>query len=246
MGNNIGDKIRNYRKRSGISQFELELRIEASPGSISRIESGQINPTKETLLKIIDSLDLVGIEATSLFGVETNISNLLKIPSDLLNANNLDEILSKAVNNIVYELNLLAGFITLRKGDKLYAQTTTERWFNAAIFKLINVPFNHLSVDLKKDSKNLCVQCFHTRNVILTNSLEEVTVPAITPSVARLMAKISGVKSGIVLPIVYNGNCYGTFYVGKTYEDDFVNELPILNEFSKYIGKSICTLDLSM
>jgi transcriptional regulator with XRE-family HTH domain len=239
MTNNIGEKIRNFRKRSGISQFELELRIDASPGSISRIENGQINPTKETLIKIIDSLDLVGIEATSLFGVDLNISNLLKIPSVLLNANNLDEILAKSVNNIVYELNLLAAFITLRKGNKLIAQVTTDRWFNNSIFKLLSVPFNELSVDLAVDTNNLCVKCYKTGKNYLTNNLEEVTVPAITSNVARLMAKISGVRSGIVLPITYANDCYGTFYVGKTYVDDFQSELPILEEFTKYIGGAI-------
>lgn len=54
----IGDKIRFFRKRSGVSQFDLETAIEASPGSLSRIENGSTNPTKETLHKIIKHLHL--------------------------------------------------------------------------------------------------------------------------------------------------------------------------------------------
>lgn len=46
MDNTVGEKIRRFRKRAGVSQFELELRINASPGSISRIESGQVNVLK--------------------------------------------------------------------------------------------------------------------------------------------------------------------------------------------------------
>jgi len=46
----IGDKVKNFRKQAGMSQFNLELEIGASTGSISRIENNQINPTKETLL----------------------------------------------------------------------------------------------------------------------------------------------------------------------------------------------------
>ncbi len=242
MNSTVGQKIKNFRKRASKSQFELELDIDASPGSISRIESGEVNPTKETLMKITEALALTGIESSSLFGVDPNVASLLKIPSELLNSKDLNEILTKSVNNIVYELNLLSGFITIRKGDKLYAQITTERWFNKAIFSLIPVPFNHLNVDINKDLDNLCVKSYLNKEIYYSTDLAEVTVPAITPIVAKLMSKISGVKSGIVLPIVYNDICYGTFYVGKPFVDDYKNELPILKEFTKYIGEAISKL----
>ncbi len=54
----LGNRIKFFRKRAKISQFKLEEQIGASAGSLSRIESGEVNPTKETLEKIVKSLGL--------------------------------------------------------------------------------------------------------------------------------------------------------------------------------------------
>lgn len=245
MNNTVGEKIRNFRKRAGISQLELEMRIGTSPGSISRIESGEVNPTKETLLKIIDALDLVSIEATSLFDIETNISSLLKIPSELLNSKDLNEILRKSVNIIVAELNLLSAFITVRKGNKLYSLSTTDRWFNKIVFKIIPVPFHELNVDLITDKDNLCVKSFLEQKIFISNSLEEFTVPAVSPNLVGLMNKVTGFKSGIVFPIMYKGESLGTFFTGKNFYDDFRSEIPILKEFTNYIGEAIAKINNS-
>ncbi|MDQ6985419.1 MAG: helix-turn-helix transcriptional regulator [Candidatus Dojkabacteria bacterium] len=48
----LGEKIKNFRKRAGLSQLDLEMRIDGSPGMISRIENGKVNPTKETISSI--------------------------------------------------------------------------------------------------------------------------------------------------------------------------------------------------
>lgn len=54
----LGNKIRYFRKRSRLSQLKLENEIGAASGSISRIENGEVNPTKETLQKIKEVLGL--------------------------------------------------------------------------------------------------------------------------------------------------------------------------------------------
>ncbi len=80
----LGDKIRYFRKRSGLSQFKLELEISASAGSISRIENGEVNPSKETLTKIGEVLRLNNYELGSLYGLEeveitkTDIKNAIQ------------------------------------------------------------------------------------------------------------------------------------------------------------------------
>lgn len=66
---NYGNKIRTLRKRAGITQLELELRIDAAFGSISRIENGITNPTKETLFAIAKALGLGPFETADLFGI---------------------------------------------------------------------------------------------------------------------------------------------------------------------------------
>jgi transcriptional regulator with XRE-family HTH domain len=64
--------VKQFRKRSGITQMELELRIGAAFGTISRVENGVTNPTKETLLSIAFALELSTIETALLFGIKLN------------------------------------------------------------------------------------------------------------------------------------------------------------------------------
>jgi len=66
----IGEIIRNYRKAHSMSQLDLEFAIEAASGHISRIESGAINPTKETLLKIARALNLNQKDENILLGLD--------------------------------------------------------------------------------------------------------------------------------------------------------------------------------
>jgi len=69
MNNIIGERLKNFRMQKGLTQQKLELAIGASFGHISKVESGQINPTKETLLKIVEVLKLTEEEAVFLLGL---------------------------------------------------------------------------------------------------------------------------------------------------------------------------------
>lgn len=62
MNNTIGNRIQYFRNRASMSQFDLETEIDASPGSLSRIEHGLTNPSKETIQKIAKALGLVHLE----------------------------------------------------------------------------------------------------------------------------------------------------------------------------------------
>jgi transcriptional regulator with XRE-family HTH domain len=48
----LGKRLKFFRERAHMSQFELENKIGAANGMISRIESGKVNPNKETIQKI--------------------------------------------------------------------------------------------------------------------------------------------------------------------------------------------------
>lgn len=49
----LGEKLVILRKRKGLTQFDLSVIIEMSPGYVGDIERGALNPTLETLLKIM-------------------------------------------------------------------------------------------------------------------------------------------------------------------------------------------------
>jgi len=65
----LGDKIKYYRQRAKKSQLDLELETGLSTGTISRIENGNINPTKETLTRIAERLSLKPSEIAYLLGL---------------------------------------------------------------------------------------------------------------------------------------------------------------------------------
>ncbi len=65
---NIGPRIKYFRKRLGLSQMKLELMTDCAFGSISRFESGKINPNKSTLEYICQALELNELEINYLIG----------------------------------------------------------------------------------------------------------------------------------------------------------------------------------
>ncbi|MDQ7020494.1 MAG: helix-turn-helix transcriptional regulator [Candidatus Dojkabacteria bacterium] len=108
--------MKNFRKRSGLSQLELEMRIDGSPGMISRIENGKVNPTKETLLTVAKELDLKAIETANLFDIELNIKSKRQESISTLLRNQFisDEakvLLDTLAIKILNKLDLVAGFV---------------------------------------------------------------------------------------------------------------------------------------
>ncbi len=65
----LGRRIKWFRVRAKLSQLELETAIDASAGMISRIERGQVNPTKESVLKIAKALGINQRELDYIDGV---------------------------------------------------------------------------------------------------------------------------------------------------------------------------------
>jgi transcriptional regulator with XRE-family HTH domain len=54
----IGERIKDIRLKKSMSQHELALECNFEKASMSRIESGQTNPTVRTLSKICKALDV--------------------------------------------------------------------------------------------------------------------------------------------------------------------------------------------
>lgn len=64
----IGRRLRFFRNRAKLSQLDLETATDMSPGALSRIENGAVNPTKETILQLAEVLGLSQIETEYTFG----------------------------------------------------------------------------------------------------------------------------------------------------------------------------------
>lgn len=236
----IGEKIRFFRKRAGMSQLELEVAIGGANGGISRIENGQVNPTKETLLKISEVLHLSSFEVASLFDIEmTNIPQLLRISKEVYDSKSLGELLQKAVDTIVYELSLVGSFIALKDGHKLKSVTTTKTWYTELAMKIIGQRVTDLSVDLEKDLDNLMVKTVLEKTVYTSLDISDFIVPAVNASVSRALIKLSQTKSGIALPMISKGETIGAIFFSKAFDDRFQVERPILEAFTEYVTDAI-------
>ncbi|MEI7578949.1 MAG: helix-turn-helix domain-containing protein [bacterium] len=244
---NIGKKLRLYRKRSGISQFKLELLIGSSAGSISRIEHGINNPTKETLAKLSQALDLSFLEAAELFNIATDgLPKIVNIFTQLNYTRNFDEILQKVVDDIVFELGLSGAFIVLIKGDKIVSQTLTNTKYTKLIYNAIYPKlFNKLNILIEKDSENMMVRTILDNKSYITDNINQIVVPAVTPLVATIIGKVSKMKTAITFPLTGEFGTLGAICFGSHIETDFTLEYPILFEFSKYISSLFTTTKIA-
>ena len=65
----IGQRIREYRLKEGLSQEELAHRAGMNAAHLGRIERGEKNPTFESIEKIVDAL---GITFEELFNFDSS------------------------------------------------------------------------------------------------------------------------------------------------------------------------------
>ena len=72
---NLGQKLRYFRNSKGISQMDIEISTDLAFGCVSRFESGKTNPTKESIYKISEILNLSNAELDYLVGSTANPAN---------------------------------------------------------------------------------------------------------------------------------------------------------------------------
>ncbi len=77
----LGQKLKFFRKQKGLSQSQLEIEADLAFGTISRIENRQINPTKETIIKIVQSLGLQENDLTYLLELRNSSPSEAEIES---------------------------------------------------------------------------------------------------------------------------------------------------------------------
>lgn len=235
----IGQKIKFYRERSKKSQMELEVEIDASTGSISRMEHGSVNPTKETLVKIVDCLNLNKYEAMNLFGFEfKELPQIVRLTKEITSTLELEDVLQKSVDTIVFELNLYSGFICLIKGDKLFAETSAEVPSKKISLEIIGKALKSLNVDLN-DKTNLMARSAKENIVLEGKQLIDYLVPAIPLFIGNLLQKLTNIQSCISLPISFSGEVLGSIMFAKLTNDGFSKEREILDVYCEMVGIAI-------
>ncbi len=234
----LGEKIKFFRTQKKLSQSDLEIEGNISFGTISRIESGQINPTKETLAKIIAALDIKPNQAASLFDINfnDNLARIVKISKKLSSSLDIDEILQASVNEITYELDLLGAVIFLVKDDRIYSQTFTQTWYSKIILNLIPAPMKELSMSIKENPHNLLIKTIKEKKPKYSLYARDFAAPIISAELTDILQKIAGHKCGICFPIISEDKAIGAILFSKNYIDDFSSEKKILEAYVEHVG----------
>ena len=154
----IGQKIKQFRERAGLSQLALEMEAELASGHLSRIENGRKNPEKETLIDIAYALKLNTFEIASLFGIDlSDINRLFEETTEILSTHNLMEVLDRTVNNLVLKMGYLASMILLADGDKVRFSALTMSNIAKKTIGCLDKPLNSLYLSMSRDASNLTV-----------------------------------------------------------------------------------------
>lgn len=236
----IGEKIRSFRKRAGMSQLDLEVAIDASNGSISRIESGEVNPTKETLLKIANELKLVTFESAVLFGL--NISDLAEIvntSAKVSSSLDLNISLQTAATELAQQMNFTGIAISLVVGDKAFLRAITETSYTHAMIKLFASGLENVSVSLTENTDNLTVKTILEKKPQVVTRLEDISIPAVNETASKIIERLIDFKSGISIPLLDKGTCIGAAFFSRNYATDYSSELNILSSFAEVIVNAI-------
>lgn len=69
-GRLIGDRIRDRRRATGMSQMDFALYVGMNVAHLGRIERGQGNPNLETLVRLADALAIDVSELVAGIGIE--------------------------------------------------------------------------------------------------------------------------------------------------------------------------------
>ena len=73
---NIGKNIKEYREFKKMTQKEIAQILEVEPGTISKYESGMIEPNIESLKKLADTFDITIDELINKNSKEFDISKI--------------------------------------------------------------------------------------------------------------------------------------------------------------------------
>ena len=238
----LGEKIRNIRKEKRISQFDLELKIGAAFGSISRLENNLVKPTKETLSKISRALELKPSQTADLLGLkifspEELIAAINKISESL----DLETTLQTAVD-IIFDLypNYIGGVIFLKNGNFLRSKTISNTPNVNKALTLFPTPFSKLKVSLKTNLINLGVKSVLLKRNFQSTNPVDFTRGAINDIVIKIMQKITGFSIGITIPIIFNKKVFGVALYSKKSEKSFsIEEEKILVLLTKQLAIAI-------
>jgi len=237
----VGTKIKFLRNRARLSQLNLELQIQAAQGSISRIEKDDVNPTKETLLKIIQVLELPIHESIDLLGLNMdNILNLFSVLNKLSSSVNINNVLQKSLTYLSDELKLLSSSVFLINDANIPAKFLLDSIPLPSNFLFPTEEINNIfDIKDKINEKNIFCRVYQNRKSINSNDISKLIYPFTSATTEKNILRSTPAKSVSIWPILIGRNVFGMSIFFKDYDDNFEIEYPILKAFNKHLGFAI-------
>jgi transcriptional regulator with XRE-family HTH domain len=234
----LGAKLRRFRERNSISQLQLENDIGLATGSLTKIESGKVQPNHQTLTRLIKGLDLLPYEAMML--------NDFSLPflTDLLNQvvalsliDNEIELGQEVVNYIPKATRLLGASFNVVQETKLRNTAFTQSWYTEMLLNVLPIPYTEFTLDLERD----CEQSLLVRSVVENQEyqsrlLSDFTSPSFSKNIAGLLQKTSNVRSLISIPMNINHTPLGAILYVQDNKDQFDENIPFLRLYTQVIA----------
>lgn len=236
----IGELIRNYRLEKGLNQIDLEVGIDAAFGSISKIESGKTNPSKETLHKIIEFLDLPPVYALKLFNIDMSfLGAIVDQLKRLKDVKELDEVMSIAMNEVRLQLGLAGGAFYLIDDNQLSLRSLSSTYFMSLVRRIVKNPYGMLKFHLTNHPENILVQAVLGNEIVITNDLYDMVRPQMSKWLSDRAQKITFTKQVIGIPIQKHGKVAGLITYGSLTGNNFRFEIEPLKAFVEEVGIAI-------
>lgn len=241
MDQNIGNLIKRYRLRSGMSQLDLECEINAGFGSISKIENGKVDPTKETLSKIAHVLNLSAHETASLYSIDLNeYRTLISSVNEIHLQPDLPSTLQIAVNETYKHLKLHGAAVMLLEGDTLRLKTISQSWYAQKVLELVGFNLNSYELPINANYTNAILQAANSKRLVLVNTVAECIEPMLNHKTCVIMDKLINAQGLGAVPILDTGNkLIGIMPFSYNGENTVNEKLPILMGYCDAIAAAI-------
>lgn len=234
--NNLGQKIREFRKRVGMSQMEVEIAINGSNGMLSRIENGVVDPSKETLSRLANILELNSTEIMDLLDLNIITTEELIQSMNLLSQSlKLSDVLQTSVD-IIFNLypNYNGGVILLydKAEHCLHSKTVSNMPKIEIVHRML--PKNLFEYFISLDSnESLIADTFNNLRNNSSNTLHDFSRGSMPDWIADKVAIILGFQYGLSMPLLYNDKPLGVVLYTKR----------VSQEFTKYEHKLLSLLN---
>lgn len=157
---NIGEIIKNERKKKNLTQKELAEKINKSERMMQKYENNEVTPSIEVLTKIAAALDVTFndlITNTDMVNLSTADSDTQFMYTEFLGSDPDFNIIRKTIESMGYSIlyNIGSKDVTIVKNDKSSAATIPENKFVELGKEMINHINEFTQFEVRKFIDNL-------------------------------------------------------------------------------------------